>query len=369
MRKKHYGDFHFLTLSSGVRFGITCLQRNNMSRILDLNSFFRRIYRECEESLGSNHTTTWVARLWDMFTNGYNPEPDKFKSELRVIVKEETAQLGQSHPIVLDSLVRVFAVELMLDRPADDIADLLLKQLRQPQVLEQRLMMSLELEEAVATLYCNKNQYEQGLPIFDYLEQRLKTPRLLGEVRGFEEELETFRTRVKESFRQFRDSAENLLNDEKKRSQIELAESAYRRVALLSRALYGANYHETVKAFFCLAKFLHTSRDSQKCFEGLSIVDNLLDEIDNSKAKTEGSQLWEGHTDGEASQLPIAELGQRVPRGSLHENRKDNDEGAMLDELYLDLLKFKEKFHLQWEKEGENSILEASDREETKNDI
>jgi hypothetical protein len=297
-----------------------------------------------------------------MFTNGHDYEPNKYKSEIRAIVMEETAQLGQSHPLVLDSLVRVFAVELALqDKAADDTADQLLRQLRQPQILEQRLMTSLQVEETVATLYCDIAQYEQGLPIFGSLQERLMTPKLLGEVMDVEEELKTFRKRVEESFQQFRDSAESLLNDEMKRGQNEPAESAYRRAASLSRALYGENHQKTVKTCFSLAKFLYDSPDSQKRPEGLRIVIDLLVGREWAKAKTEGSQLWEGHTD-EVPQVPAAELGEKVRGDNHHESENEHED--TLEKLYQVLQKFKEEHLPLWENEGSEGILDASDREE-----
>jgi hypothetical protein len=231
-----------------------------------------------------------------LLTSGLEYETAKFKSESSRIMRGQIAHLGQSHPIVLDSLSRIFVIELMVnDSAAHTTADLLLTQVRQPKIREQRLMETLQLEERVAKMYCAIGYYEQGLPIFDKMLKFQEAAGKYDKERDLTEELKSFWGKLQEVYTQARKSAENLRNEKLSDGSKALddgrsheAESLKRRAALLSRSLYPESDPKTVEAVESLAEALHDSVDPQKRVEGLTVLGDLLAGIRKARLKSQG---------------------------------------------------------------------------------
>jgi tetratricopeptide (TPR) repeat protein len=297
LRESFSGPDHYLTLQSGLDFGFACLGTSETVRLGDPAEFFGRLSSSCEKNLGVNHIFTWRAKLGDLFIRGFDYEIAQFRSESSRIMRGQTAHLGQSHPIVIDSLLRLFLFQLMLeDKSAHDTADLLLTQVRLHTTREQRLMESLRLEEKLAELYCRIEHYEYGLPIFDQILKFLKTAKDYDEEGTLKYELGSFKEKLQKSLNEARDSAANL-RDERMRNGVEAcsigdapgAESSKRQAALLSRSLWPEAHDKTVEAFMSLAEFLYDSPDTQKRIEGITVLSDLLADIRKARSKSGGS--------------------------------------------------------------------------------
>lgn len=343
-----YGDYHILTLRSGVDLGTASLKAGDESRLGNPQDFFHDILCKCEESLGSDHACTWTAKQWALLADSRDHGPTKLRSELPSIVSGITAQFGPSHPMVLEALAKLLAVELLLkDKAAVDTADRLLRQLREGHTRKQRLMKSLYWEEKVATLYCELGHYEQGLPLFNRLRENLATAGDLREVAravNVTKELEKFEERVINSSQQFRGEAETLFKQKSAEGDEELkpwendrVESAMRHAASLSIALYGENARETIKAFITLAEVLHCYDDVQKRLEGLSIIGNLLDGIERVR-----SRQLENNIRTETPEVPVSKSEEDLQRDN-HRGNKNEDE---LEDLHRNLeLRYREWEH------------------------
>jgi hypothetical protein len=247
--------------------------------------------------LDPDHITTLRARLGELFVRLFKPKSRlskaKFKSLASEIMDREIRLLGDYHPLVLDSLVRLFAVELMLDDgDAHTRAKQILAKLRQPAIREQRLLESLKCEAKIADLYCTaKEDYEHSLPIFQSIVNVLGTSIIQGQgdrLEWLEERVQYFKKAVEKSLQRAWAGAEARYFDELKKANMardeskpERTEDAQRRVSTLAKVLYGERDYRTVDAVRQLAADLKNMANEQKRLESAAI----LDELDNREAQ------------------------------------------------------------------------------------
>ncbi|KAK3386454.1 hypothetical protein B0H63DRAFT_520550 [Podospora didyma] len=90
------------------------------------------------------------------------------------IAAEQESRIGTEHPETLDTLLSIFAVQLLVGkiREASQTMDTLLERLRRPRVQEQRLLHALQMEQKIAMICLDQNQVADGIGILSHIIHR-----------------------------------------------------------------------------------------------------------------------------------------------------------------------------------------------------
>lgn len=166
-REQNYGGSHYLALSSHLELAFASLDTEDAE---SLARTFEQIVGESEQSIGMNHIITWRAKLGSIFTSDMDHSAQSFRAESSDILAGQAVLLGECHPLVLNSLWRLFVFQLWVfnDDSAHELGAQLLALLRLKEVRQERLMESLQSEEHIARLYTlESNEYDHGLPIIN----------------------------------------------------------------------------------------------------------------------------------------------------------------------------------------------------------
>ncbi|KAH7303413.1 hypothetical protein B0I35DRAFT_179770 [Stachybotrys elegans] len=283
------GPHHPVSLWSGLVFGLAKL--DDGADMDDIADHFQRLSEDCERYLGADHITTLRASLGELFLGLFKFESRLFKAKLRTLAPEimdkQTRSLGDYHPLVMDSLTRLFALELMVDSSnAHGRAKKILDKLRQPAIREQRLMESLKCETKIADLYYTAKKYEHSLPIYKSILDVLEMPIIREQgnrLKWLDGRVQSFKKTVDKSLQRARADAEARYSVEVEKANkardvpdLEGTEVAQRRVSTLAKVLYGERDSKAIDAVRQLAADLGKMEDQHKRLEGAAILGELL---------------------------------------------------------------------------------------------
>jgi predicted negative regulator of RcsB-dependent stress response len=314
--KQCFGETHPATLKVGVRLS-SMVPEESYDRKNAKQDFYDRIHhirRQCDECLGPNHTLTWLAQMAiSLSSNDLDDNLANIGNEMSVAVKRLVAQLGPRHPLTLEWMVRLFEIEVALgDESADNTAAQVLRQVRQKEVREERLMPSLDLEWKIAFLYCHQGRYEKGILILDHIEESWIKIKQFAKTSDVVEKLNDWGERFRESSKEFRNRAKDLLReklDEGSQGSVHDRESNIRRAVTLAKTLHDERAFETVRAQFELVKVLKGTEDIQKRVERLNILSDLVATM--KKVESEPDKAQDGGN-REDEKRQFAELSNKI---------------------------------------------------------
>ncbi|KAL5319124.1 hypothetical protein ACEPPN_012173 [Leptodophora sp. 'Broadleaf-Isolate-01'] len=155
---------HALSLVSEFELATTYREKGQLQKALET---FDSVAKERSKLLGTRHPDTLAARhetLVMKYTLGQKIDVDDLESILRL----REWQLGRCHPDTHQSLLWIFAIQLLQakEEKAFKTADKLLHSLSQPAVRRERLVESLQVAEKVALFYMGQEHYGRSTIIF-----------------------------------------------------------------------------------------------------------------------------------------------------------------------------------------------------------
>lgn len=306
------------------------------------------MFQKCAQ-LDTNHVYTWKARIWIVLMESLAKDPN-FRDEWNLSDFWPTLKKVYipSHPLALESWTKLCVIDMNLGCHLFTYLDVdeLLAQLRADNIREQKLMLSLHLENTIGTFYCSLKEYERGLPVLRQLQQYLETLLRSKETHVVEVRtaLESFKEGVDRSYKQAVLLAEKVLAKESiardtyiHNEQKDDAERVAGNVIGISKGLYGKEHVETFKARFSLAEILYShTNDFGKRWEGYFVAQGVLDDVCGVMKRPVASEL-ELRNGGRLDKVQVCESAPELETKTKGEPQIKNEDREKLQHFFNDL--------------------------------
>jgi len=166
------GSLQASTLTSEFELAAVYRDKGDLQEARDT---MERVSGARKKLLGVTHPDTLAAR-YELLVMTYTLGSAAHDSESEDILKLRRWKLGRHHPDTLQSLLLIFAIQL-LEREytkAHKTADEILSSLRHKSVRSERLVESLQMEERVALFYAGQEHFEPSVKIFRAMLQTIR---------------------------------------------------------------------------------------------------------------------------------------------------------------------------------------------------
>jgi len=162
--QRRLGPTHALSLASEFELATTYREKGDLQKALEE---FEVVAKERSKLLGTEHPDTLAARH-EALVMKYTLGQKVNVGDLEPILKLREWQLGRCHPDTHQSLLWIFAIQLLQGKDAEayETADKLLDRLSEPAVRRERLIESLQTAEKVALFYKGQEHFGRSARVF-----------------------------------------------------------------------------------------------------------------------------------------------------------------------------------------------------------